>query len=83
MSIRAIARLIQTMLYGRRFFHNILGGIEKDGVAAYLPFSCPRFDRHDPLTQVLARCTRSIPLVHTSEKHAVLLVPCRRSFSLS
>jgi hypothetical protein len=35
MSIRAIARLIQTMLYGRRFFpyyvYNILGGIEEDG----------------------------------------------------
>lgn len=36
MPIRAIARLIQTMLYGRRFFpyyvYNILGGIEEDGM---------------------------------------------------
>lgn len=35
MPLRAIARLIQTMLYGRRFFpyyvYNILGGIEEDG----------------------------------------------------
>jgi 20S proteasome subunit beta 6 len=35
MPIQAIARLIQTMLYGKRFFpyyvYNILGGIEEDG----------------------------------------------------
>ena len=35
MPLRAIARLIQTMLYARRFFpyyvYNILGGIEEDG----------------------------------------------------
>lgn len=35
MGIKAIARMIQTMLYGKRFFpyyvHNILGGIEEDG----------------------------------------------------
>jgi hypothetical protein len=35
MPLRAIARLIQTLLYGRRFFpyyvYNILGGIEEDG----------------------------------------------------
>lgn len=35
MPIHAIARLIQTMLYARRFFpyyvYNILGGIEDDG----------------------------------------------------
>ncbi|KAJ7052493.1 nucleophile aminohydrolase [Mycena amicta] len=38
MPIRAIARLIQTMLYARRFFpyyvYNILGGIEEDGSGA-------------------------------------------------
>lgn len=37
MPIRAIARLIQTMLYARRFFpyyvYNILGGIEEDGTS--------------------------------------------------
>ena len=35
MPLRAIARLIQTMLYAKRFFpyyvYNILGGIEEDG----------------------------------------------------
>jgi 20S proteasome subunit beta 6 len=35
MPLRAVARLIQTMLYARRFFpyyvYNILGGIEDDG----------------------------------------------------
>lgn len=39
MPLRAIARLIQTMLYGRRFFpyyvYNILGGIEEDGELFY------------------------------------------------
>jgi 20S proteasome subunit beta 6 len=36
MAVHAIARLIQTMLYTKRFFpyyvYNILGGIEDDGV---------------------------------------------------
>ena len=40
MPIRAIARLIQTMLYSRRFFpyyvYNILGGIEEDGECLFL-----------------------------------------------
>lgn len=35
MPLRAIARMIQTMLYAQRFFpyyvYNILGGIEEDG----------------------------------------------------
>ncbi len=35
MPLRAIARMIQSMLYARRFFpyyvYNILGGIEEDG----------------------------------------------------
>ncbi|KAF7374969.1 Proteasome subunit beta [Mycena sanguinolenta] len=42
MPLRAIARLIQTMLYARRFFpyyvHNILGGIEEDGSGAVYSF---------------------------------------------
>jgi len=42
MSLRAIARLIQTMLYARRFFpyyvYNILGGIEDDGSGAVYSF---------------------------------------------
>jgi len=35
MGLKAIARMIQTMLYGRRFFpyyaYIIIGGIEEDG----------------------------------------------------
>lgn len=42
MPIHAIARLIQTMLYSRRFFpfyvYNILGGIEDDGTGAVYSF---------------------------------------------
>ncbi|KAF8740689.1 hypothetical protein AX14_007589 [Amanita brunnescens Koide BX004] len=42
MPIRAIARLIQTMLYSRRFFpyyvYNILGGIEEDGTGSVYSF---------------------------------------------
>ncbi|TFK48820.1 N-terminal nucleophile aminohydrolase [Heliocybe sulcata] len=42
MPLHAIARLIQTMLYGRRFFpyyvYNILGGIEDDGSGAVYSF---------------------------------------------
>ncbi len=40
MPIRAIARLIQTLLYSKRFFpyyvYNILGGIEDDGTQTSL-----------------------------------------------
>ena len=40
MPLRAIARLIQTMLYAQRFFpyyvYNILGGIEEDGESSLL-----------------------------------------------
>lgn len=42
MGLKAIARMIQTMLYAKRFFpyyvYNILGGIEEDGQ------SCPILD---------------------------------------
>lgn len=42
MSIKSIARMIQTMLYARRFFpyyvYNILGGIEEDGTGAVYSF---------------------------------------------
>ncbi|KAG8859428.1 Proteasome subunit beta type-6 [Serendipita sp. 411] len=42
MPLRAIARLIQTMLYAKRFFpyyvYNILGGIEEDGSGAVYSF---------------------------------------------
>lgn len=42
MPLRSIARLIHTMLYGRRFFpyyvYNILGGVENDGTCVF-PYS--------------------------------------------
>jgi len=42
MPLRAVARLIQTMLYAQRFFpyyvYNILGGIEEDGSGAVYSF---------------------------------------------
>ncbi|BEI92477.1 uncharacterized protein CcaverHIS019_0501050 [Cutaneotrichosporon cavernicola] len=42
MGIKSIARMIQTMLYGKRFFpyyvYNILGGIEEDGTGAVYSF---------------------------------------------
>lgn len=42
MPLKAIARLIQTMLYAKRFFpyyvYNILGGIEDDGTGAVYSF---------------------------------------------
>lgn len=42
MGLKAIARMIQTMLYSRRFFpyyvYNILGGIEEDGTGAVYSF---------------------------------------------
>lgn len=49
MPLRAIARLIQTMLYAQRFFpyyvYNILGGIEEDGT------------RHPPSPAFSDRCS--------------------------
>ncbi|KAJ3518189.1 hypothetical protein NLJ89_g35 [Agrocybe chaxingu] len=69
MPIRAIARLIQTMLYARRFFpfyvYNILGGIEEDGTGAVYSFDLliyfknqtpapgTAFPKHLPLSTVL------------------------------
>ena len=48
MSIRAIARLIQTLLYSKRFFpyyvYNILGGIEEDGTQQSFALPCFTID---------------------------------------
>lgn len=50
MPLGAIARLIQTMLYGRRFFpyyvYNILGGIEEDGMPIMHCVSLPPLISH-------------------------------------
>lgn len=56
MPLRAIARLIQTMLYAQRFFpyyvYNILGGIEEDGkYHTSLPSYSTAFPPH-PLSRV-------------------------------
>jgi hypothetical protein len=49
MPLRAIARLIQTMLYAKRFFpyyvYNILGGIEEDGQSFHPVHALPNFVR--------------------------------------
>lgn len=54
MPLRAIARLIQTMLYARRFFpyyvFNILGGIEEDGSSNTISLISPL------IPQVRNRC---------------------------
>ena len=51
MPIHAIARLIQTMLYARRFFpfyvYNILGGIEEDGEFLFFYFHKLKKKGHD------------------------------------
>jgi hypothetical protein len=67
MPLRAIARLIQTMLYAKRFFpyyvYNILGGIEEDGMS-FLVFVI-----------LVTACTSSIH----SRFSAFFDVPCARS----
>lgn len=54
MPLRAIARLIQTMLYAKRFFpyyvNNILGGIEEDGKFMFDLSAWPSSD-HDPFVR--------------------------------
>jgi hypothetical protein len=73
MPIRAIARLIQTMLYSRRFFpyyvYNILGGIEDDG-ERLLPVR-PSFLTYRRPSQELAQFTHLTPSARTSARHVV------------
>ena len=87
MPLRAIARLIQTMLYAKRFFpyyvYNILGGIEEDGTSHrtitqlfiffYLMARCPRINGHFIL-QGPALCIPLILWGHMSAKHVAQLV---------
>jgi len=85
MPLRAIARLIQTMLYAKRFFpyyvYNILGGIEEDGLS-FLPPSL-RYRHPHSICQELALSTRLIPSGHMSARLAELPVLLNPSFSLS
>jgi hypothetical protein len=76
MGLKAIARMIQTMLYGRRFFpyfaYIIIGGIEEDGelsLTQYLQRKCSY------VVQALARSTLSTLLVVMREKHVELPAP--------
>lgn len=81
MGLKAIARMIQTMLYAKRFFpyyvYNILGGIEEDGKLAPSEFLV----KAD--SQELALCTRMILLEVMSEKHVELQGPLNPSSNLS
>jgi 20S proteasome subunit beta 6 len=82
MPLKAIARMIQTMLYGRRFFpyyvYNILGGIEEDGECAMGVSRCCEY----LLTaQALALSTLTTRLEVTNEKPAEQREP--RSLSSS
>ena len=84
MPLRSIARMIQTMLYGRRFFpyyvYNILGGIEEDGTCV---ISCDVLACTRVCTQALERCTPSTLWAHTSAKRVVQRVPHSLSCSPS
>jgi 20S proteasome alpha/beta subunit len=81
MGLKAIARMIQTMLYAKRFFpyyvYNILGGIEEDGELV-LAFSSAQADSQEPV-----RSTRMTLLEVMSEKHAEQLVPLNLYFNPS
>ena len=70
MPLRAIARLIQTMLYAQRFFpyyvYNILGGIEEDGKSAlplfYAESASPHFSWYCPIPRIASdNCLRVLP----------------------
>lgn len=83
MPLRAIARLIQTMLYARRFFpyyvYNILGGIEDDGTYSLGQITVILFLIYSDLvpfllSQDLAQFIPSIPWARTSASPVVLQV---------
>lgn len=82
MPLRAIARLIQTMLYAQRFFpyyvYNILGGIEEDGEcrSTTRTLQCVFISF---IYQAQAQSTRSTRLAPTNVKTAVQQVLLSRS----
>lgn len=84
MGLKAIARMIQTMLYAKRFFpyyvYNILGGIEEDGE----PKSCFKARRHNlTLMQGPALCIPLTPSAVMSVKRAEQQEPRNPSFNRS
>lgn len=85
MPLRAIARLIQTMLYAKRFFpyyvYNILGGIEEDGLSS--PLHTSQYRHPHSICQELVLSTLLIPSGHMSARLAELPVLLNPSFNLS
>lgn len=79
MGLKSIARMIQTMLYGKRFFpyyvYNILGGIEEDG--EWLPSIVAK--AHLTFCKDLELSTHLTLLALMSEKLVVLRVPLNHS----
>lgn len=76
MPLRAIARLIQTMLYAQRFFpyyvYNILGGIEEDGTLISPVSPIPKHMLIALVSlQAAEPSTRLTPWDHTSGRHVV------------
>ena len=79
MPLRAIARLIQTMLYAQRFFpyyvYNILGGIEEDGELRTLRLRCCEAARTPSASRVLVQNQNPEPV----SRHAPRLTTSRSS----
>lgn len=75
MPLRAIARLIQTILYAKRFFpyyvYNILGGIEEDGPYRFVIRTLNRLIVLFRPSQALARYTPLTPSDRMKERHVV------------
>lgn len=78
MPLRAIARLIQTMLYAQRFFpyyvYNILGGIEEDGMLSACLTDTEHMLKALVSGQAAAPYIRLTPWDHMSGRHVVPLV---------
>lgn len=75
MPLRAIARLIQTILYAKRFFpyyvYNILGGIEEDGPYRFRNGDPGLLIHSSPSSQAQARFTLLTPSDRMSGRHVV------------
>lgn len=75
MPLRAIARLIQTILYAKRFFpyyvYNILGGIEEDGPYRFRNRDPGLLIHTSPSSQALARFILLTPLDRMRGRHVV------------
>lgn len=76
MPIHAIARLIQTMLYSRRFFpyyvYNILGGIEDDG--EFFLYTFTTLNKIDTLCYIVLIIQPSLIEVLSNPAHFFILL---------